>query len=581
MSEERGRAVGKGGGGMNRGWRWTVLLAVLPVLLTSTGARAAKARHESRPAAAVEPAKPAGAPVGLDGKTFFFVRERVMSFTPEDRAGAIRRKLETFLKDPLARPEAISVLEAETSSEIVAGETVLMTVTDRDAAAEGKPRAELAKEYAEILRSGIRDHIEAYGNRSILLGAVYTLVATLVLAAFLVLFRRLFPRVYSAADAWKGTRIRSIRFQSVEVVQADTIVAFLKGILRWIRILATALLFYIYIPLVLSFFPWTRGVAAVLIGYVFGPLKVVGNGILNFLPNLFFIAVIAFVTHYVLRLIRFFFSGVEKGTFTLPGFYSEWAEPTYKIVRVLAMAFAAVVAFPYIPGSESPAFRGVSIFLGVLFSLGSTSAVANIVSGVILTYMRAFRVGDRVKIADSVGDVIEKTLLVTRVRTIKNVDVTIPNSMILASHIVNYSSSAAEYGLILNTRVTIGYDVPWKRVHGLLVAAARKTEGILEPPSPFVLQTSLDDFYVSYELNAYTGNPQVMASTYSLLHQNIQDAFNEAGVEIMSPHYAQIRDGNRIAIPDSSLPPGYEAPAFRVARSPEPGGKGGGGKAGD
>lgn len=550
---------------IRKSW-WKFLPVFLAMGLISVVAFAAKPGHEARPAAAAEPAKPAGAPVGLDGRTLFLVRERVMSFTPEDRADAIRRKLEMFLKDPLARPETITVLDSETSSEIMAGEVVLMTVTDRDAAAEGKPRAELAKEYAENLRSAVRRHITAYGNRSIVLGAVYAAIATLVLVAFLVLFRRLFPRLYSAADAWKGSRIRSIRFQSVEVVHADTIVAFIKGILRWARILATILLFYIYLPLVLSFFPWTRGVAAVLIGYIFGPLKTVGKGILDFLPNLFFIAVIAAVTHYALRLIRIFFSGVEKGTFTIPGFYSEWGEPTFKIVRVLVVAFAAVVAFPYIPGSDSPAFRGVSIFLGVLFSLGSTSAVANIVSGVILTYMRAFRVGDRVKIADSVGDVLEKTLLVTRVRTIKNVYVTIPNSMILASHIVNYSSSAAEYGLILNTTVTIGYGTEWRKVHELLISAARRTEGILETPAPFVLQTSLDDFYVSYELNAYTGNPQVMAVTYSLLHQNIQDAFNEAGVEIMSPHYSQIRDGNRMAIPDASLPPGYEPPAFRVQR---------------
>ena len=557
------RATGEG---MSRTSWWRVLSVVLPLALLSTGAWAAKPRTEPKPAAAVEPATPA--PVRLDGKTLFFVRERVMSFTPEDRAGAIRRKLDLFLKDPLARPDTITVVEAETSSEIVSGEVVFMTVTDRDAAAEGRPRAELAKVYAESLRAAVRSHIEAYASRNIILGAVYAVIATLVLVAFLILFRRLFPRLYAAADGWKGTRIRSIRFQSVEVVNADTILAFLKGVLRWIRILATVLLFYIYIPLVLSFFPWTRGVAGVLIGYIFGPLKVVGKGILDFLPNLFFIAVIAAVTHYALRLIRFFFSGVEKGTFALPGFYREWAEPTFKIVRVLVVAFAAVVAFPYIPGSESPAFKGVSIFLGVLFSLGSTSAVANTVAGVILTYMRAFRVGDRVKIADSVGDVLEKTLLVTRVRTIKNVDVTIPNSMILASHIVNYSSSAAEYGLILNTSVTIGYDAPWEKVHGLLISAARKTDGILESPAPFVLQTGLGDFFVTYELNAYTANPKVMAATYSLLHQNIQDAFNEGGVEILSPHYTQIRDGNRIAVPDSSLPPGYVPGALRVVSVP-------------
>jgi len=535
-------------------------------MLLSAGAWAAKARHEPKPAAKVEPATPA--PVGLDGRTLFLVRERVMAFTPEDRANAIRRKLEMFLKDPLATSESITVVEGETSSEIVADEVVLMSVTDRDAAAEGKPRAELAREYAGILREAVRGHIEVYSTRGILLGAAYALLATLALAAFLVLFRHLFPRLHAVAAAWKGTRIRSIRFQSVEVVNAETILGFIKGVLRWTRILATLLLFYIYIPLVLSFFPWTRGVAGTLISYVFLPLKVVGKGILDFLPNLFFIVVIAAVTRYALHLIRIFFSGVEKGTFTISGFYSEWAEPTYRIIRVLVVAFAAVVAFPYIPGSESPAFRGVSIFLGVLFSLGSTSAVSNVVSGGILTYMRAFRVGDRVMIADSVGDVIEKTMLVTRIRTVKNVDVTIANSLILGSHIINYSSSAKEPGLILNTGVTIGYDADWRKVHELLISAARKTEGILELPSPFVLQTKLSDFYVSYELNAYTGNPKVMSATYSLLHENIQDVFNEAGVEIMSPHYAQIRDGNRMAVPDASLPPGYAPPPFRVERVP-------------
>jgi small-conductance mechanosensitive channel len=339
--------------------------------------------------------------------------------------------------------------------------------------------------------------------------------------------------------------------------------------MRWIRILATVLLFYFYVPLVLGFFPWTKGVSAVLIDYVLRPVKFVGSGILAFLPNLFFLIVIALVTRYALRLIRAFFSEVGKGRFVIKGFYSEWAEPTFKIVRILVVAFAAVVAFPFIPGSESPAFRGVSIFLGVLVSLGSTSAVANIVAGVILTYMRPFHVGDRVKIADSVGDVVEKTLLVTRIRTVKNVGVTIPNSMILGSHIVNFNSSAKEHGLILNTGVTIGYDIDWRKVHELLISAARRTADILESPSPFVLQTSLNDFYVSYELNAYTEKPQIMERTYSVLHQNIQDAFNEAGVEIMSPHYGQIRDGNKTAIPDSYLPPEYVPGAIRVVSVPE------------
>ena len=255
---------------------------------------------------------------------------------------------------------------------------------------------------------------------------------------------------------------------------------------------------------------------------------------------------------------------VEKGTITLSGFYPEWAIPTYQLVRILVIALALVLAFPYLPGSSSPAFQGVSIFIGLLFSLGSTSVVANIVSGVVLTYTRAFRVGDRVRIADTVGDVIEKGLLVTRMRTIKNVEITIPNGMVMGSHIINYSIVSQEHGLILNTTVTLGYDIPWRLIHETLIKAAQATNGILAEPHPFVLQTGLDDFYVSYELNAYTNQPNIMAVIYSELHQNIQDFCNEAGIEILSPHYGALRDGNPSTIPSDYLPKDYQAPPFQI-----------------
>jgi small-conductance mechanosensitive channel len=230
--------------------------------------------------------------------------------------------------------------------------------------------------------------------------------------------------------------------------------------------------------------------------------------------------------------------------------------------------------FPYLPGAGSDAFKGVSLFVGVLFSLGSSGAVGNIVAGVVLTYTNAFRVGDRVQIGETVGDVVERTMLVTRVRTIKNVDITIPNGTVLASQVINFTTQAADRGLILHSTVTIGYDVPWRQVHELLIAAAGATENVLAEPAPFVLQTSLDDFYVSYQINAYTELPAVMAQTYSLLHQNIQDRFNEAGVEIMSPHYGALRDGNQATIPADHLAKGYRAPTFRLEQvSPEHGGR--------
>jgi small-conductance mechanosensitive channel len=288
------------------------------------------------------------------------------------------------------------------------------------------------------------------------------------------------------------------------------------------------------------------------------------QGFIAYLPSLLNLVVIIVITYYSLKLIRFLFGEIQKGTITLSGFYPEWAMPTYELVRFMVIALALVLAFPYLPGSSSPAFQGISVFIGLLFSLGSTSVVSNIVSGVVLTYTRAFSLGDRVKIADTVGDVIEKGLLVTRVRTIKNVVITIPNGMVLGSHIINYSAVSREHGLILNTTVTLGYDISWRLIHETLIKAAQATPGILAEPRPFVFQTSLDDFYVSYELNAYTDQPNQMAVTYSELHQNIQDFCNKAGIEILSPHYGALRDGNQSTIPADQLPKDYQAPPYTV-----------------
>lgn len=235
-------------------------------------------------------------------------------------------------------------------------------------------------------------------------------------------------------------------------------------------------------------------------------------------------------------------------------------------MRVLIIALTVVFAFPFIPGSSSPAFQGVTVFLGLLISLGSTSVIANIMAGIVLTYTHAFSIGDRVQIGATIGDVVDRSLLVTTVRTIKNEDVTIPNNVVLSGHIVNYTQESTQQGLILFTSVTIGYDTPWREVHKALITAAAATPGILETPEPFVLQTALNDFYVSYQVNAYTKEPEHMATIYSALHQNIQDKFNEAGLEILSPHYNQLRDGNRKAVPEEYLPKGYKTPGLRIEK---------------
>jgi small-conductance mechanosensitive channel len=204
------------------------------------------------------------------------------------------------------------------------------------------------------------------------------------------------------------------------------------------------------------------------------------------------------------------------------------------------------------------------LFLGVLVSLSSSSALANIIAGTILTYTRAFRVGDVVRIGETFGEVTIKRLLVTHVRTPKNVVVSIPNALVLAAQVLNYTTLARERGLVAHTSVTIGYDAPWSEVHELLIAAALKTEGVREDPCPFVLQTALNDFSVTYEINAFVAAPLRLPEIQSAVHANIQECFNEAGVEIMSPNYYALRDGNKVTIPSRHLPADYAAPAFTV-----------------
>ena len=382
---------------------------------------------------------------------------------------------------------------------------------------------------------------------------------------FRLLSDQLMPSNSPPALQWRITKIHGIRLRGFEVLAADRMWGTIEGLTRLFSIFGRLLLFYVYLPLLLSLFPATANLAPRLYGYVLRPLSHVARAIGDFIPNLFFIAIAIAVTRYLLKFIRLFFGEVERGSLHFKGFHAEWAQPTYKLVRILVFALSLVVVFPYLPGAGSPAFQGVSVFLGILFSFGSSSAVGNMVAGIVLTYMRPFHIGDRVKIADTIGDILEKNLLATRIRTIKNVEITIPNSMVLGSHILNYSAAAKNEGLIVHTTVTIGYDAPWASVQRLLVSAALKTEHVLKDPSPFVLQTSLDDFYVSYKLNAYTRHAGAMAVITSDLHRYIQTEFHEHGVEIMSPHYNALRDGNRAAIPAELQPSGYEPATFRFS----------------
>ncbi|MGH9686243.1 MAG: mechanosensitive ion channel family protein [Candidatus Acidiferrales bacterium] len=511
-----------------------------------------------------QPTPPLGAPVVIDGKTLFTVREQLFTFSPQQRAQTTVERVDWLSKQPKNQIQSTHPEDEGAYTEIVSGDTVLATVSDADARAAGKSRQELAEAYTGQIRAAAEALQKKYGLQSILLSVLYALLATAVLFLLLKFLAVIFPKVYAKLAAWHGVYIRSLRIQKLELVPAERITALLRGLARFARLLLSVLLLYTYATVMLGFFPWTQGFSNSLLHYVLWPVRVVGQAALSYAPNVLFMVVILAVAYYMIKFVKLFFTAIARRKITLPDFYPEWAMPTYRITRFLLIAFTGVVIFPYLPGSNSPAFRGVSIFLGLLFSLGSSSAIANVVAGSVLTYTRAFQIGDRVKIADATGDVIEKTLLTTRIRTIKNEEISIPNALVLGNHVTNYSAGSRDKGLILHTGVTIGYDAPWRTVHQLLIDAALATENISKEPQPFVLQTALDDFYVRYQINAYTDRPTVMANTYSELHQNIQDKFNEAGVEIMSQHFTGVRDGNETTIPEQYRPKGYVAPTFRI-----------------
>lgn len=499
----------------------------------------------------------------IRGDTAIFVPTRFGAFTARQRADAIQSRLRGLTR---VRLDSLGLVVGERGSDITAGDVILMTVTDDDASVTGVPRDVLAAQFRDALWAQVNKVSLVETVRAIAIGAGLTLVATIVLIVLLRLVRRGIARGEAMLEARKDGGLPSLRIKTLEILTAEQVAQGIAAVLRFLRVAVILLLLYFYLPLILGFFPWTAPYADRLLGYVLDPLGRIGWGVLEYLPNIAFIAVIVVVTRYALVVVKAVFTAVERGTLTFGGFEPEWAEPTYKIARFLVIAFVLVVIFPYLPGAQSDAFKGISLFLGLLVSLGSSSAISNIIAGVVLTYTRAFSVGDRVRIAETTGDVVAKSLLVTRVRTVKNVDVTIPNAMVLGAHVLNYTAMARNEGLILHTAVTIGYDVPWRQVHELLLGAAAQVPELLKEPKPFVLQTALGDFSVAYELNAYTRSASGFGETYSSLHAAIQDAFNAAGIEIMSPQYHALRDGNTLTIPESQRPTGYVPPGFRVQR---------------
>src|SRR5208337_3867169 len=508
-----------------------------------------------------------GYPVTVEGHEVFKVYERLGPFLPEERAHRVSERLTKLVYMPSADVGAITTAESDYGTEIKLGDTVLTIVTDDDAKQAHVVRALLAKYDASQIRDGIIQARQEHGAKFLIRAAIYALVTLLlyVLVVWLVVIgsRWLLKRL----QRLEAPLVRGIKIQQSEILAGQRLANILAGLVRLLRVVIIFILTLVFLGTEFNFFPWTRVHGRQLLDYALTPLRFVGMAVLNYVPKLFYILVILAVMYYMMKFIRILAREFERGNIRIRGFYPEWIQPTHRIIRFLLIAFTAVLVYPYLPGENSPAFKGVGLFLGVLFSLGSTSAVANIVAGIMLTYTRGFRVGDWVKIGDNIGAVVSQNMLATHLQTFQKEEVVIPNSVVLASHVINYSLIGQTEGVILHTSATIGYDTPWRTVQRLMIEAALKTTDILAEPAPFVLQRQLEDSYVQYEINAYTRNPHAMFITYSNLHANIQDCFYAAGVEIMSPVYHSLRDGNKTAIPAEFLPADYRPQGFRVARA--------------
>ena len=512
---------------------------------------------------AADPPAVTSAPVVVDGVTLFRVRG-VSAFPADERARGIADRIRAAAADPGVATSTLRIVPGEHSSDIVIGDRPIVSVLDADAEVEGIHRQDLARVYVLRIRTAVEAYRRDRSPRNLLVGAAASLAATAALAGAVWLILWLWRRLTAALERRYTRRLHALEVQSVQVIQAERVRAVAHRVFRTARTLLLLFLAYLYLSFVLTRFPWTRPTATHLLGYVLSPFATMARALVDFLPNLIFLVILVGVTRYALKVLSLVAAGVERGTIGLRGFEREWAVPTYRIVRVAVIAFAAVVAYPYIPGSESAAFKGISLFVGLVFSLGASSAVANMLAGYSLIYRRAFKVGDRVKINDVVGDVASMRLQVTHLRTIKNEDVIVPNSVILTSQVMNYSSHAATDGLVLHTTVGIGYDVPWRQVEAMLLLAASRTPGLSSTPPPFVLHTSLGDFAVNYELNAYCSDAHAMAALYTALHRNIQDVFNEYGVQIMTPAYEADPESPKTVPRDHW----YQAPARRLEEPP-------------
>jgi small-conductance mechanosensitive channel len=475
-------------------------------------------------------------PVKLDGNLLFYVRG-ISSYPSSQRAETITGRIKKAAENYDISADSIKKIPDKDVIQIFAGTEFIMNVYPVDAEAEGINQSALSELIIIKTREGIAKYRFDRSRPVLIKKILFALGATLLLIAVMFICLWFIRRINITIQKKLKSSVDSLENKSYKLIRSDQFWRLFNILFRTLKILAIVILIIVYIEYILGLFPWTNNFAVSVLEIFLVPLRSIGSGFIGYLPSLVFLIIIILITWYLIKLINLLFTGIKKGAIVINKFYPEWAMPTFKIIRIFIIAFAVILAYPYIPGSGSPAFKGVSVFLGILFSLGSTSFIGNILAGYSVTYRRAFKTGDLIEVNNHIGFVEEQKLQVTRLRSHKNEEIIIPNSLLINSNIINYSSRENEKGLILHTTVGIGYETPWRLVDAMLKMAADRTEGLSKEPPPFVLRNSLGDFAVNYELNVYCKDVTGIKKYYTLLHQNILDVFNENNVQIMTPAY--------------------------------------------